>query len=267
MSQSAPGFRSGFGPKKKVILMIATGDTCRSPMAAAFLRKLLEDRRLGRDFDVRSAGVMTVTGLRASQEAVQILAAEGVDLQRHRSTQLTADMIRRAHLILGMSPLHVQHALRLNEDARAKTFLLKEYTQSDPKNSQITDPMGGTLEVFKRRFSEIRKACERLVELEFFTHAARQAAEARARAAAEAAAREASASPAAAAPARCARSRRRAPRARPRRTARRPVAARSSRKARRAKVRSARGKVLRTRMVKARGSRARKAAKAVRGSK
>lgn len=137
-------------------------------MASAYFRKLLDDNGV-RDVETRSAGVMTITGLLASQEAIQVMSAEGVDLHRHRSTQLTPELIRKADLILAMSPFHRQTALRMSEDAKNKTFLLKEFTKSDLKNVQIADPMGCTLEVFKKCFKEIKAACERLIEHEFIT--------------------------------------------------------------------------------------------------
>lgn len=137
-------------------------------MASAYFRKLLDDNGV-RDVETRSAGVMTITGLLASQEAIQVMSAEGVDLHRHRSTQLTPELIRKADLILAMSPFHRQTALRMAEDAKNKTFLLKEFTKSDLKNVQIADPMGCTLEVFKKCFKEIKAACDRLIDHEFIT--------------------------------------------------------------------------------------------------
>lgn len=137
-------------------------------MAAAYFRKLLDDNGV-RDVETRSAGVMTITGLLASQEAIQVMSAEGVDMHRHRSTQLTPELIRKADLILAMSPFHRQTALRMAEDAKNKTFLLKEFTKSDLKNVQIADPMGCTLEVFKKCFKEIKAACDRLIDHEFIT--------------------------------------------------------------------------------------------------
>ena len=137
-------------------------------MASAYFRKLLDEQGV-REVETRSAGVMTITGLLASQEAIQVMTAEGVDLHRHRSTQLTPELIRKADLILAMSPFHRQTALRMCEDAKNKTFLLKEYTRSDLKNVQIADPMGCTLEVFKKCFKEIKSACDRLIDHEFIT--------------------------------------------------------------------------------------------------
>jgi protein-tyrosine-phosphatase len=158
--------RERFRKRKRLVLFICTGNTCRSPMATGYLRHLLTERGI-KDVETRSAGVMTITGLLASQEAVQVMQAEEIDITRHRSTQLTSELIHKADLILSMTPFHRQTALRVSEAARPKTFLLKEFTRSDLKNAQIGDPMGCTLEVFKKCFKEIKTACAILVEHDF----------------------------------------------------------------------------------------------------
>jgi len=157
--------------KKRMVLFLCTGDTCRGPMAAGYMRHVLAEKGV-EDIDVRSAGVMTATGLLSTPEAIQLLNSVAVDLKRHRSTQLTPELIRRADLILGMTPFHVQFALRMAADsasARDKIHLFREFVGSDPKNYQIQDPMGHTLEVYKRVFREIRQACEILATMTFVT--------------------------------------------------------------------------------------------------
>ncbi len=159
-------FRERLKKRKKLILFISTADTCRSPMASGHFRLLLEQNRIS-EIEVRSAGVMTISGLLASSEAVQVMDGEQVDLRRHRSTKMTEDLIRKSDLILAMTPYHRQMALRMSPEARSKTHLFKEFTRSDLNNVQIADPMGCTLEVFKRCFREIKSACVKLIRHEY----------------------------------------------------------------------------------------------------
>lgn len=158
--------QAGGGVRKKKLLLLDTGDNCRCPMAEGYLKKLLYER--GIDWiDVSTAGVMTPTGLLPTPEAEQLLKEEGVDISRHRSRPMKAHMLEDADLILGMSSLHVQKAIRETEAAKAKTFLLKEYVGYSGKHVQIPDPMGGTMDTFKRVFEQLKDALEKLVETEF----------------------------------------------------------------------------------------------------
>ena len=161
--------------KRRTIVFVCTGNTCRSPMAQGILQAYLDEAGISH-IDVKTAGVMTIPGLIPSPDAVQVMNAQGIDISKHRSAPLTPEMLRKADLILGMTPFHVQFALRMDDEARGagaagipareKTFLLKEYTKSDLKNYQITDPMGATLEVYKRVYREIKLAVEKLCEMD-----------------------------------------------------------------------------------------------------
>ncbi|MGF1574240.1 MAG: low molecular weight protein arginine phosphatase [Sumerlaeia bacterium] len=158
--------------KKRSIVFVCTGNTCRSPMAQGLMYQILAENDIA-TVDVKTAGVMTTTGLLPTPEAIQVMEAAGIDITKHRSVPLTAEMLRKADLVLGMTPFHVQFAKRMlienTEDPGNpddKVFLLKEYTKSDMKNYQITDPMGATLEVYKRVFREIKLSINKLFEMD-----------------------------------------------------------------------------------------------------
>lgn len=155
--------------KKKVVVFLCTGNTCRGPMAQGYMKWAMEEKGIS-GIEVRTAGVMTIPGLIPTPEATLVLKNAGIDIRAHRSSPLTNELIRKADLILGMTPFHVQFALRMSDDARGKTFLLKEYAESDVKMFQISDPMGMTLEVYKRVYREMKLAIDRILDnKEFFT--------------------------------------------------------------------------------------------------
>src|SRR3989442_12759849 len=81
------------------ILFVCHGNICRSPLAAALLRRALSQKKVG----VASAGFMG-PGRPAPPEAVAAAAHYGVDLSAHRSQLLTADRARGADLIVVMDP-------------------------------------------------------------------------------------------------------------------------------------------------------------------
>jgi glycine hydroxymethyltransferase len=155
--------------KKKVVVFLCTGNTCRGPMAQGYMKAAIEERGI-KEIEVRTAGVMTIPGLIPTQEAVLVLKNAGIDITSHRSSPLTHELIRKSDLILGMTPFHVQYALRMSDEAKGKTYLLKEFAESDVKNYQISDPMGMTLEVYKRVYREMKLAIDRMLDnKEFFT--------------------------------------------------------------------------------------------------
>lgn len=159
------GFWDQSRQPKTFILFLDTGDICRCPMARGYLGHLLKERGI-EHIEIMTAGVMTQASILPTQETRQLLQEKGIEIGRYRSTQFTSALIRKADLVLGMTPFHVQRAKRLVPDARHKIFLFKEYCESDMKNVQIADPMGATLEIYKKVFREICQACDRLINME-----------------------------------------------------------------------------------------------------
>jgi len=65
-----------------LILVVCTGNICRSPMAQGLLRSELEARSIA-DVTVESAGISGWDGAAATPEAVEALGELGIDIATH----------------------------------------------------------------------------------------------------------------------------------------------------------------------------------------
>jgi protein-tyrosine-phosphatase len=133
---------------------VCTGNVCRSPMAEAIARRLLDARGLT-DVEVASAGTAAWDGAPASEGAYLITLEHGLDLSAHRARQVTADHVTDADLILGMSPHHVERAVSLGGGNRS--FMLGEYAGQPAATAQVDDPFGGDLEEYRRTYERLEE--------------------------------------------------------------------------------------------------------------
>ena len=130
----------------KTFLFICTGNICRSPMAEALFRHATQGRA---DYRAISAGLGAVDGQLPSVYSVQAMKEIGVDITKQRSHMLTAEMVKQADYILGMTHSHVDTVTLLYPKAAEKTFLLREFDDTlDPYEKDISDPIGGSYEVY-----------------------------------------------------------------------------------------------------------------------
>jgi protein-tyrosine phosphatase len=105
------------------ILILCTGNICRSPMAEVLLRRKLDVA--GIDATVTSAGTWRA-GEPAAGGSINAMAARRLDLSSHRSTLLDIEAVREADLVIAMAREHVREVVVLDPPSLAKTFTLKE---------------------------------------------------------------------------------------------------------------------------------------------
>ena len=141
----------------KTILIVCTGNICRSPMAMGLLREKLRKERLEGEYRVHSAGVWGLESQPASAYSREMMEERGIDISGHRSHDLTSEDVEEADLILTMERGQAE-AIRLEFPQHAhKVHLLSEMAG---RHHDIRDPYGGPLYEYRQCAAEI----ERLVE-------------------------------------------------------------------------------------------------------
>ncbi len=144
----------------KRVLLVCTGNICRSPLAAALLTKALRDRDLN-DMEVSSAGTGAWDGAPASEGAYLVALERGLDLSGHRARLLTRELVEESDLILTMARHHRARVDELGGDGRV--FVLVEFAGRSG-DAEVSDPFGGYLEVYRETCAELDALITAVVE-------------------------------------------------------------------------------------------------------
>ena len=148
-------------PKTTKILLVCTGNICRSPLAAALLQRALTDRGI-EGMDVSSAGTGAWDGAPVSEGAYLVGLERGLDLSAHRARLLTRELIEAADLVLTMARHHRARVDELGGEGRV--FVLGEYAGREGDEAEVSDPFGGDLEVYRDTCVELEALIEAAVE-------------------------------------------------------------------------------------------------------
>ncbi len=139
------------------MLVVCSGNTCRSPMAQMLALQLLAEQRGVAMKDLEAAGIAVISagtsagaGLEATEQAQITMNRLDLDLSSHQSQPLTAQMVHEADVIYCMTESHLQNVLRLEPAAASKVHMLDE-------SGDIDDPFGADVTVYARCAEVIRR--------------------------------------------------------------------------------------------------------------
>ena len=134
----------------KSVLVLCTGNICRSPYAEAVLKQ----RASG--ISVDSAGLSAMVDYEADATGQAVARGRGIDMSAHKAKQVTRSLIGKSDLILVMDDEHLSRLHRKYPDARGKSFKLGKLKGG--KN--IVDPYLKSQSFFELVFNEIDEAVE-----------------------------------------------------------------------------------------------------------
>ena len=140
------------GSRLKKVLVVCTGNTCRSPMAEGWLNHKLA----GKGWVAESAGVAAWGGDPASPEAVEVMREIGVDISAHRNRPLTRALVDEAAIILAMTDGHRREIERHFPEAAAKVRLVKSFGAAPAED--VADPFGASVDAYRHVRDELIQA-------------------------------------------------------------------------------------------------------------
>ena len=175
------------------VLMVCTGNICRSPAAERLARHWWGHDDQG--FVITSAGVGALVGEPINLTMVHELLLDGVDTSRFQARQIDASDVGRADLVLGLTARHRRVLVDLAPAATKRTFTLREFarlidsapdldsndpaarlrslvdhasrnrTPTEPGHDDVKDPYGRSTEDYAVAYAQIKEAVRSVARL------------------------------------------------------------------------------------------------------
>lgn len=142
------------------ILVVCTGNICRSPMAERLLRDAAEREGLADDVEITSGGVSSEEeGHGIDPRAVRVLEREGIATTGHRAHQVGPQEIAEADLVLALDHDHLDPLRRIGgPGTEERLFLLRDFDPDAGEDHGIRDPWYGGPDGFEETRDLIRAA-------------------------------------------------------------------------------------------------------------
>ncbi len=154
-------------PKRKKIVFVCTGNTCRSPMAEILLKARLEGLEL-KGFTVASAGIKAKRGDTINPYSLQVLKENGLTVEGFASKRLTDKLAREAFAIICMTTAQRDYLLDFRWNAMKKAgeeaFDNNVYAFAELTGYDVPDPYGKDVDCYRYVYGLLSAGVTAVVE-------------------------------------------------------------------------------------------------------
>ncbi len=148
-----------------LVLVVCTGNTCRSPMGEALMRKQLAtalnctmDELAQRGVQIVSAGLSAMPGGPAAPQAIEVMREMGLYIEDHQSQPITGRLAQHADLILTMTDTHRRSLVNHWPSLEDRTFTVRT------DGGDVSDPIGGPINTYRECAAQVDAEMAKWVE-------------------------------------------------------------------------------------------------------
>ena len=147
------------------IMFVCHGNICRSPSAEFIMKKLVSERGLSKQFEIKSSATSTEeiwngVGNPVYPPMKRELESHGIDCSGKRAVQLKKEDYERYEYFIGMDSANIRNMIKiLGGDPDGKISKLMDYTK---KGGDVADPWYS--ERFDIAYRDIYEGCCALLD-------------------------------------------------------------------------------------------------------